>query len=144
MRGYDATRIFVLLGDQELNEGQVWEAAQAASHFGLGNLVAIVDRNRMGLDGATEEVMPVEPIAERFRAFGWRAEELATGTTRRRCSACLRGLPAADSERAARASSRTRSRARASRYMERSRTWHLGYLAPEDERATTLEIADDG
>jgi transketolase len=70
-------RIWVLLGDQELNEGQVWEAAQTASHFGLGNLCAIVDANQMGLDGMTREVMPVEPIAGRFAAFGWDAVEVA-------------------------------------------------------------------
>lgn len=49
LRGFDATRIWILLGDQELNEGQIWEAAQAASHFRLGNMCAIVDRNQMGL-----------------------------------------------------------------------------------------------
>ena len=76
LRGLGDVRIWVLLGDQELNEGQVWEAAQAASHFGLGNVCAIVDRNRMGLDGDTEQVMAVEPIADKFRAFGWDAREV--------------------------------------------------------------------
>ncbi len=71
LRGFDDVRIWVLLGDQELNEGQVWEAAQAAAHFDLGNICAIVDRNQMGLDGFTEDVMTIEPIAGRFAAFGW-------------------------------------------------------------------------
>ena len=71
LRGFDDVRIWVLLGDQELNEGQVWEAAQAAAHFELGNICAIVDRNQMGLDGFTEDVMTIEPIADRFAAFGW-------------------------------------------------------------------------
>lgn len=143
MRGYDATRVFVLLGDQELNEGQIWEAAQAASRFGLGNLVAIVDRNQMGLDGLTEEVMPVEPIAERFRAFGWRAEELGDGHDPAALLACLGGLPAAGSGVPTCVVAHT-VKGKGVRYMELSRTWHLGYLAPEDERATTLEIAGDG
>jgi transketolase len=56
LRGYGDTRVWVLLGDQELNEGQIWEAAQTANHYGLGNLYAIVDRNEMGLDGHTEGV----------------------------------------------------------------------------------------
>jgi transketolase len=69
-------RVHCMLGDAELNEGQIWEAAMAASHFGLGNLIAVVDRNGMGLDGFTEEVMPVEPIRGKFEAFGWHVEEV--------------------------------------------------------------------
>ena len=64
-------RIYVLMGDGELNEGMVWEAAQAASHFKLGNIVAIIDRNRFSLDGATEDIMALEPLCERWRSFGW-------------------------------------------------------------------------
>jgi transketolase len=67
---------WVLLGDGELNEGQVWEAAMAASHQGLKNLVAIVDANGVSLDGPIEEVMSVEPIEERFAAFGWSTVEV--------------------------------------------------------------------
>ena len=68
-------RVFVLLGDAELNEGQIWEAAQSAAHFHIDNLIAIVDRNQMGLDGHTEEVMGVEPLPEKWRAFGWQTYE---------------------------------------------------------------------
>lgn len=143
MRGYDATRVYVLLGDQELNEGQVWEAAQAAARFGLGNLVAIVDRNQMGLDGLTEDVMPVEPIADRFRAFGWRAEEIADGHDPAALLACFRALPATGSEVPTCIVART-VKGKGVRYMELSRTWHLGYLGPEDERAATLEVSGDG
>jgi transketolase len=141
MRGYQS-RVFVLLGDQELNEGQVWEAAQAASHFGLGNLVAIVDRNQMGLDGLTEEVMPVDPIGDRFRAFGWRTEEL-DGHDPAALLGCFGSLPAADSAVPTCVIANT-VKGKGVRYMELSRTWHLGYLSPEDERATTLEITNGG
>ena len=65
-----------MLGDGELCEGQVWEAAMSAGHFELGNLVAIVDRNQLCIDGFTEDVMAVEPIHERFAAFGWRARRV--------------------------------------------------------------------
>ncbi|MBE3063619.1 MAG: transketolase, partial [Spirochaetes bacterium] len=57
--------------DGELDEGQNWEAAMAASKFGLANLTAIVDRNRIQLDGPTEEIMPLEPLADKWRAFNW-------------------------------------------------------------------------
>jgi transketolase len=70
------SRIFVLMGDGELNEGMVWEAAQAGSHFKLGNIVAIVDRNRFSLDGPTEEIMSIEPIRDRWEAFGWKVYDI--------------------------------------------------------------------
>jgi transketolase len=63
--------VYVLLGDGELNEGQNWEAAMAASKYRLSNLTAIVDRNRVQLDGPTEEIMPLEPLAEKWQAFNW-------------------------------------------------------------------------
>lgn len=62
---------YVLLGDGELSEGQIWEAVNSAGHFKLQNLVAIVDRNGLSIDGHTEDVMSIEPIEDRFRAFGW-------------------------------------------------------------------------
>ncbi len=69
-------RIFVLMGDGELDEGMVWEAAMAASHFKLGNIVAIIDRNRFSLDGATEEIMALEPLRERWESFGWKVYDI--------------------------------------------------------------------
>jgi len=63
--------VYVLLGDGELNEGQNWEAAMAASKYRLSNLTAIVDRNRVQLDGPTEDIMPLEPLAEKWQAFNW-------------------------------------------------------------------------
>jgi transketolase len=67
----NTARIFVLMGDGELAEGSVWEAAMAASKFKLGNVTAIVDRNRLQISGPTEQVMPLEDLCEKFMAFGW-------------------------------------------------------------------------
>ncbi|WP_373445843.1 transketolase [Edwardsiella ictaluri] len=64
-------RVYCLLGDGELQEGQVWEAALTAAHYGLGNVCAIVDNNHVQLDGTTAEVKGVEPVADKWRAFGW-------------------------------------------------------------------------
>lgn len=64
-------RIYALLGDGELQEGMVWEAAMAASHYGLDHLTAFVDWNGLQIDGKNEEVMTVAPVDEKFRAFGW-------------------------------------------------------------------------
>ena len=69
-------KIFVLLGDGELNEGAIWEAAMSASHYKLDNLIAIVDRNGIQIDGSTEEIMALEPLAEKWKAFGWEVIEV--------------------------------------------------------------------
>ena len=74
--GGRAYRTFCMLGDGELHEGQVWEAANAAGHYRLGRLVAIVDRNKLCIDGFTDDVMSVEPIEERFAAFGWQTHRV--------------------------------------------------------------------
>ena len=64
-------RTYCLLGDGELQEGQVWEAAMTAAHFALDTVCAIVDDNGVQLDGPTREIMNVAPLADKFRAFGW-------------------------------------------------------------------------
>ena len=64
-------RVYALLGDGEIEEGQVWEAAMSAAKYGLSNLCAIVDVNGLQIDGTTAEVMPSEPLDEKFAAFGW-------------------------------------------------------------------------
>ena len=65
--------VYVMLGDGELNEGQVWEAAMSANKYRLDRLIAIVDRNHLQLDGNTEDVMPLEPLKEKWETFGWKA-----------------------------------------------------------------------
>jgi transketolase len=64
-------RVYVLLGDGECEEGQVWEAAMAAAHYRAGNLTAIVDNNGLQIDGPVSEVMSPLPLPEKWRAFGW-------------------------------------------------------------------------
>ncbi|MEW5734275.1 MAG: transketolase [Thermodesulfobacteriota bacterium] len=67
---------YCILGDGECNEGSVWEAAMSASHFKLTNLITIVDRNRLMIDGPTEEVMGLEPFPDKWKAFGFRVLEI--------------------------------------------------------------------
>lgn len=73
---YQNYRVYILLGDGECDEGQVWEAAMAAAHFKLDNLVAIVDHNKQQIDGWNWEVMSLEPFSEKWRSFGWRVIEI--------------------------------------------------------------------
>ncbi|MDI6843809.1 MAG: transketolase [Anaerosomatales bacterium] len=101
--GRTGPTVFCLLGDGELQEGEVWEAAMFAPHHGLTNVVAIVDHNGLQIDGACSEVMCLGDIAQKFRAFGWDAVECdghdvpglleTLGTARERAEAA--GRPAA-------------------------------------------------
>lgn len=69
-------RVYVMIGDGESEEGQIWEAAMAASHFRVGNLTAILDYNHFQLDGAIGEIMSIEPIVAKWEAFGWAVREI--------------------------------------------------------------------
>lgn len=69
-------RTYCILGDGEIQEGQVWEAAMSAGNFRLDNLTAIVDNNKLQLDGTVEEVMSPYPIGEKFASFGWHVIEI--------------------------------------------------------------------
>jgi transketolase len=65
------SRVFCLMGDGELDEGSVWEAAMSANKFKLDNLIAITDRNGCNMEGPTEELMPLESLEEKWKSFGW-------------------------------------------------------------------------
>ncbi|MDR2436497.1 MAG: transketolase, partial [Endomicrobium sp.] len=69
-------KVYVLMGDGEQQEGSVWEAAMAAAQFKLDSLCAIVDNNGLQIDGFTKDVMNVEPLADKYRAFGWNVLEI--------------------------------------------------------------------
>lgn len=69
-------RVYVVCGDGELQEGQIWEAAMTAAHYKLDNLVAFVDHNGLQIDGTNDEVMSLRDIAAKFRSFGWHTEKI--------------------------------------------------------------------
>jgi transketolase len=71
-----SSRVYALLGDGELQEGQVWEAAMASAHYRLDNLCALIDANALQIDGEVERVMNVGPIGDKFKAFGWNVTEI--------------------------------------------------------------------
>ncbi len=64
-------KVYVVIGDGELQEGQIWEAAMTAAHYKLDNVIAFVDWNGLQIDGSNDEVMTIKPIDEKFKAFGW-------------------------------------------------------------------------
>lgn len=69
-------RVFCMIGDGETQEGQIWEAAMSAAHFGLDNLVCITDANKLQIDGCVCDVMNINPLADKWRAFGWNVIEI--------------------------------------------------------------------
>lgn len=69
-------RVYIMMGDGEMQEGQIWEAAMCASKYGLDNITAIVDRNGIQQDGLTEQIMPIEPLNSKWKAFNWNVIEV--------------------------------------------------------------------
>lgn len=82
------SRVFCLMSDGEQEEGQTWEAAMSAGKYRLNNLVAIMDRNNIQIDGETEFVMPLEPLADKYRAFNWHVIEVDGHNMRDIIDAC--------------------------------------------------------
>ncbi|HYW23391.1 MAG TPA: transketolase [Terriglobales bacterium] len=132
-------RTFVLTGDGELQEGQVWEAVMAASHYRLGNVVAIVDANGFSGGGPTSHAMNIEPIAARFEAFGWLTAEV-DGHDVAALVDVLDELPSPRSDVPTCVVARTR-KGRGVAMMERTpQAWHLGLLTPEQRDEALREI----
>lgn len=81
-------RVYAMISDGELDEGQTWEAVMLANKRKLGNLTAIIDRNNIQIDGYTEEVMPLEPLTEKFRSFGWNVIDVDGHNIKKIIDAC--------------------------------------------------------
>ena len=131
-------RTFCMLGDGELHEGQVWEAAMSAGHYELSSLVAIVDRNRLCIDGFTSDVMAVEPIEERFASFGWRTVRL-DGHDLDAVLDAFAGLPEPGTGAPTVLVADT-VKGRGVRRMEFSPDWHVGNLAGADYDDVLAEL----
>ena len=132
-------RTFVLTGDGELQEGQVWEAAMAASHYKLGNLVAIVDANGFSGAGPTSQAINIEPLGKRFEAFGWTVREI-DGNDIPTVRSTLDELPDPSSEEPIVIIARTR-KGHGVEFMEKQpQAWHLGLLNAEQYADVVAEI----
>jgi transketolase len=136
-----AWRTFVLTGDGELQEGSNWEAIMAASQFRLDNLTAIVDRNRLQLGDSTERTVGLEPLGERWRAFGWAVVEV-DGHDHQAMASTFDALPL-EAGRPTCVIART-IKGRGVSFMENRFEWH--HRVPDDaELAQALqELADAG
>jgi len=130
-------RTYVMVGDGELAEGQVWEAAMAAGHFGLDRLVCIVDRNQLCIDGPTEQVMSVEPLCDRFASFGWAVQRIDGHDLGAILEAFGRLDDVADKPQVIIADT---VKGKGVARMELDLDWHVGNLGPEDYEAVVAEL----
>jgi transketolase len=133
-------RTFVLTGDGELQEGQVWEAVMAASHYKLGNLIAIVDANGFSGGGPTSAAMNIEPLATRFEAFGWRSIEI-DGHDVDALAATFDELPDPSDTTPTCVIARTHKGKGVAMMEESPQAWHLGVLSPDVKEKVVAEIS---
>ena len=131
--------VFVMLGDGEMQEGQVWEAAIAANHYNISKLIAIVDRNGFQLDGKVDDEMSIEPLDEKWRAFGWDVFTV-DGHDLSALTSLLRKLKADTDRRAPVCIIAKTLKGKGVSYMETDPGWHLGYLDPQDAARAAEEI----
>ena len=128
-----SSRVYVVIGDGECHEGSIWEAAMAVAGYKLGNLILFADRNRMSLDGPTEDLMPLEPYAEKWKNFGWNVIE-TDGHNIDSLVDIVDKLPAADSKKPTAVICNT-VKGKWLSFIENDAVWHAGMIS--DEMAET-------
>ncbi len=121
-------RVFVLLGDGECQEGVIWEAMMAAAHYKVDNLVAIIDRNRVSMDGFTEEIMPLGNLRKKMEAFGWAAREV-DGHNVKEILAALKAVPFSPGKPSGIIAKTTKGKGVS--FMENTADWHYREASPE-------------
>lgn len=131
---------YVMLGDGEVQEGMVWEAAMAAHHHDLGNLVAIVDCNGVQINGWVNEIMTVEPLADKWRAFGWNVVEVNGHNMKD----LLTVLHTAKTMRHPTVILMRTVKGRGVSFMEDDCKWHGNSPSDEELVQATLEIGEGG
>lgn len=142
-------RVWVIIGDGESQEGSIWEAAMAAPNFHLGRLTVIMDKNRIQNDDFTERVMPIDPVADKWRAFGWHVVEI-DGHDMTQVVSALEGVDASASRPTMIVAHTTKGKGVS--FMEDNPAWHG--RAPDDAEAAQalaeiraaagMEVADVG
>lgn len=136
-------RVFVMTGDGELNEGTNWEAIMSAGHFGLSNLVLIVDKNGLQMTGTTQEIMNIDPLDKKLEAFGWDVINVADGNDMAQVCAAFDKLPPADvsTKRRPVAIIANTVKGKGVDFMEGNHKWHGGGIAKEQlaEALASLE-----
>ncbi len=131
-------KTYVLMGDGEQGEGSIYEAAMAASHYKLDNLVAIIDRNGLQISGSTEDVMSLEPMRQRWEAFGWDVYDM-DGNDMKSILETFRSIDFANGKPHLLISHTTKGRGVS--YMENVAKWHHGVPTDEQYAQAISEIS---
>jgi transketolase len=122
-------RVVAVVGDGECDEGTVWEAAMAAAHYGLGNLVVFVDKNGLSMDGFTRDIMNVDPLDSKFASFNWSAVNV-DGHDIRALTEVVDALPGTASSKPTAVIART-TKGKGVEFMENKYKWHAGTVDEE-------------
>lgn len=130
-------RVFVLMGDGEQAEGSVWEAAMAASNYRLDNLVAIIDRNGLQISGKTEDVMAINPLAEKWKSFGWNVSVIDGHDISSICKT-LSEENKVDSKPSLIIADTIKGKGIS--FMENNAKWHHGVMSPDEYKKACEEL----
>ena len=133
------SRVYTVVGDGECDEGSIWEAAMSSVKYKLGNLVVFVDRNYMSFDGPTEEYMPLNDMASRWRAFNWNVVEVADGNDMEQLIDVIDALPPADSDVPTVVVCNT-VKGHGISFMENNAKWHAGMVNDENYEKAVAEV----
>ena len=136
-------RIIVMIGDGEFDEGTNWEALMAGGHYKLNNLVCILDKNQLQMTGNTRQIMNIDPVADKVKAFGWNVIEIEDGNDMAQVCAALDQLPPLDCAKEAKPTfiiSNT-IKGKGVSFMEGNYKWHGGGIGDEDLKIALADVA---
>lgn len=135
-------RVMVMIGDGEFDEGTNWEALMAGAHYKLNNLVCILDKNQLQMTGNTRQIMNIDPVADKVRAFGWNVIEIEDGNDMAQVCAALDQLPERDYTKEAAPTfiiSNT-VKGKGVSFMEGNHKWHGGGIGDEDLKIALADV----
>lgn len=124
------SRVFVVVGDGECQEGSIWEAAMSSVKYKLGNLVVFVDANRLSFDGFIADYMPIEPLSDKWRSFNWNVIELKDGNDMQQLVGAVDCLPEPESDVPTVIIGYT-VKGKGVPFMENIPSWHAGMISDE-------------
>lgn len=136
-------RVICMIGDGEFDEGTNWEALMSGAHYRLNNLACILDKNQLQMTGKTREIMNIDPVADKVRAFGWNVIEIEDGNDMAQVCAALDQLPERDFRRHEKPTfiiSNT-VKGKGVSFMEGNHKWHGGGIGKEDLKIALADVA---
>ena len=136
-------RVIVMIGDGEFDEGTNWEALMSGGHYQLNNLVCILDKNQLQMTGNTHEIMNIDPVDEKVRAFGWNVIEIEDGNDMAQVCAALDQLPERDCEKRAKPTFIIANtvKGKGVSFMEGNHKWHGGGIGDDDLKIALADVA---